>query len=175
MRFRRVLDPGPVRLAPAPPAKANGVPVLPAPVLAYVPPLFADLGMPAPEDGQRGDDLSLLRALVAHLEPEVEAHAPEDETIPETLEEVARLSEEAEHRDRDVDELEAFSGMLADLVAGRREMLTKKQREWAVAAAERREVEWGDPAARNRAVPRGREVALLVDRMARPLTPPGRR
>lgn len=121
----------------------------------------------AAAEGARGeDDAALLRALVSRLQDDV--HNGEDG---------------ARDYESDVDsatanateKLRAFADMLEALLGGRYPELTEKQRAWATAEAERCGVEWQDPAERNRDVPRGREVGLAVNRMPRPLRPPGRR
>ncbi len=167
MRFRR---------APAPEEPRGPTPPLPA-IAAYAPPartapLPGEIRL-TPEDEQRADDMALLRALVAHLGSAVEAL---DESIPpavdpEDEQEIDRV--ESDVRGRAEEELEAFASMLSQL--GRTATLSPKQRSWAVQAAERYDISWGDPGARNRAVPRGAEVRLLIESMPRPLAPPGRR
>lgn len=73
-------------------------------------------------------------------------------------------------------EREAFEGMLEWLAGAERGHLSRKQREWVDAAAERHEVDDGaDPAERNRNVPRGAEVAPAWDASRLPKRPPGRR
>jgi len=125
------------------------------------------------EDEQRADDLALLRALVSRL-------ATDEEDEGATLhfgeaEEVEALLDEPDgKRERRALELEAFADMLGSLSRGRR-TLSKDQRAWATGAAERLDVEWGEPGKRNRVVPRGAEVALLVDASPRPLDPPTRK
>lgn len=75
---------------------------------------------------QREADLALLRALVAHLD---EYEPPEDER----------------ERQRWAEEEEAFVGMLRRLEEGDQAALRPKQREWALDAAARLDVEWEPP------------------------------
>lgn len=170
MRFRRPTDPTP---EPAKSFEALSPPP-DAPVSAFAPPTrtaptLSELAKVTEADLLREDDLALLRALVPYLASEVEAH---DEPGEDTT------SDQDEERQRATDARAMFSDMLAKVERGRPGFyytLTAKQRQAASYEAARREVEWGDPSARNRAVPKGKEVALLVDRMARPLAPPGRK
>lgn len=69
------------------------------------------------------------------------------------------------------DEREGFESMLASLAAGQRE-LTRKQWEWAEARHQR--LALGDPAERNRGVPRGKEVELVAHKLGLPKRPPRR-
>jgi hypothetical protein len=69
------------------------------------------------------------------------------------------------------DELSAFADMLARLDAGQRS-LSPDQRAWCEDAASRCGLSIVHD---NANVPRGRPVALEIEKMARPLKPPGRR
>lgn len=130
--------------------------------------------VPTSEDEQRADDQALLRALVAHLASAVEAYDVAVDPATDSDDEREVADDETDERARAEKELEAFAGMLGRLAWGPR-VLSPKERAWAVGAAERLDVSWGDPGARNRAVPRGKEVALLVDAMPRPTAPPRRK
>lgn len=122
-------------------------------LLAYAPAprtgcLPGDL-TPALDDAMRADDLALLRALVPYLASAVEAYDlpvtpcadPDDERDVE--------QDEGEERTRLEGWLVAFSDMLAKLGSTSTRVLSPKQRAWAVQAAERLDVAWGDPGARN--------------------------
>ena len=69
------------------------------------------------------------------------------------------------------DERSAFASMLERLEEGQRE-LTAKQ--WAWAQARHARLLLGDPAERNRGVPRGREVELAAHKLGLPKRPPNR-
>jgi hypothetical protein len=71
---------------------------------------------------------------------------------------------------------EAFADMRGaiDAAFGRYPSLTAKQRAWVLSECEERGIDGRDPAERNKAVPRGREVAPAWDQVKLPLSPPGR-
>ena len=130
------------------------------------------------EDEERDDDLALLRALVGRLSEDVgnaeDAAAQDFDAFgsPDDFESFARLGQEVSDAE---EKRVAFADMLDGLERGRWRALTEKQRAWALATAERLDVDWGDPGKRNAKVPRGKEVTLAVDAMRRALDPPGRK
>lgn len=71
-------------------------------------------------------------------------------------------------------ERDAFDDMLAPLMAGRYRQLTERQREWVMGRCDVLGIVIGDPAERNKNVPRGREVEAPDILKRLPKAPPRR-